>query len=280
MSAYSAKGADTCLGCHNDDSMLLIFRTAHGQGSDPASPMAHLQCESCHGPGGRHSNRRSVGAGHPAVVDFGRDAATPVAEQNQVCMGCHSRDVGLPWAGSVHERSELSCSACHDVHRPVDRVSLMTEQAEVCFQCHRKQRADSLKPSVHPVRFGLMTCGACHNPHHSVSNDLLTRGTINELCWSCHTELRGPYLFEHAPVIEDCSLCHESHGSIHQSLLVRRPPLLCQSCHSQRAHPSLSFTPEGLAGRNPSAFLLGGSCLNCHSQVHGSNHPSGAKLMR
>ena len=23
-----------------------------------------------------------------------------------------------------------------------------------------------------------------------------------------------------------------------------------------------------------------GSCANCHSQVHGSNHPSGVKLMR
>ena len=29
-----------------------------------------------------------------------------------------------------------------------------------------------------------------------------------------------------------------------------------------------------------SRFLLGSSCLNCHSQVHGSNHPSGVKLMR
>jgi hypothetical protein len=26
--------------------------------------------------------------------------------------------------------------------------------------------------------------------------------------------------------------------------------------------------------------LLAKSCLNCHSQVHGSNHPSGVKFMR
>jgi len=26
--------------------------------------------------------------------------------------------------------------------------------------------------------------------------------------------------------------------------------------------------------------VLGQNCLNCHSQVHGSNHPSGSKLMR
>jgi hypothetical protein len=39
-------------------------------------------------------------------------------------------------------------------------------------------------------------------------------------------------------------------------------------------------TPDGLADGNASAFLLSGSCLNCHQQVHGSNHPSGKALMR
>jgi hypothetical protein len=26
--------------------------------------------------------------------------------------------------------------------------------------------------------------------------------------------------------------------------------------------------------------VLGQSCMNCHSRVHGSNHPSGLNLMR
>jgi hypothetical protein len=26
--------------------------------------------------------------------------------------------------------------------------------------------------------------------------------------------------------------------------------------------------------------MLGKNCLNCHSQIHGSNHPSGARLTR
>jgi len=47
-------------------------------------------------------------------------------------------------------------------------------------------------------------------------------------------------------------------------------------------HPSVARTPAGLpgGGGGGSAFLLAGSCLNCHSQIHGSNHPSGVKLMR
>ena len=28
------------------------------------------------------------------------------------------------------------------------------------------------------------------------------------------------------------------------------------------------------------AMVMGRSCMNCHTQVHGSNHPSGFSLMR
>jgi DmsE family decaheme c-type cytochrome len=280
LSGYSEKGADTCLACHNDESMLLIFRTPHGQGSNPDAPFAHLQCESCHGPGGEHTGRKNVGAGHPPIVNFGRRAEAPVEEQNKVCMNCHSKDVGIPWTGSAHQRNQIACADCHQVHATVDPVSLFTEQADVCFACHQKQRADSFKPSAHPIRFGVMTCTACHSPHHAVGGALVKQSSVNKLCWSCHAELRGPYLFEHPPVSENCLLCHYAHGSIHEAMLTKRPPLLCQSCHSQRGHPSVSYTPNSLAGNRPSAFVVNGSCLNCHSQVHGSNHPSGSKLMR
>jgi DmsE family decaheme c-type cytochrome len=281
-SAYAGVGADTCLGCHNDEKMLLIFRTPHGQGADPNTPMAHLQCESCHVGGAEHSGRRNIGAGHPAIVNFGRGSETPIEQQNGICMGCHTRHVGMAWTGSVHERNQVLCGDCHNPHEPVDRVSLLTEQADVCYECHKQVRAQSLKPYAHPIRQGILACTACHNPHHSVNDALLVRNNVTELCWSCHSELRGPYLWEHAPVTEDCSLCHYAHGSIHPAMLVKRPPLLCQSCHSQAGHPSLSLTPGGLpgGGGSPSAFLLNGSCLNCHSQVHGSNHPSGSQLMR
>lgn len=278
---FTAEGADTCLRCHNDERMLLIFRTPHGQGADPESPFASLQCESCHGPGGEHVGRDKVGAGHPPIVNFGPKAQSPIEQQNDKCMSCHTRHVGLAWQGSAHERNLVGCGDCHRVHDSVDPVSRLTEQAEVCFRCHSRQRADALKPYTHPVRFGVMTCSSCHQPHHSTADGLLARDDVNALCWSCHSELRGPYLFEHAPVTEDCTLCHYAHGSIHPALLTKRPPLLCQSCHSQNTHPSVAFTGRGLpGGASPSAFLLGGSCLNCHSQVHGSNHPSGINLMR
>ena len=38
--------------------------------------------------------------------------------------------------------------------------------------------------------------------------------------------------------------------------------------------------PSGRGARIVFGALLGGACTNCHSQVHGSNDPSGVKLMR
>ncbi len=278
--------AKTCLDCHNNESMLLIFRSPHGQHADIESPMAQLQCENCHGPGGEHAGRRNVGAGRAPLVTFGTDAATSITEQNAVCTECHASDVTLPWNGSAHERNETGCIGCHTIHSGKDPVTLRAEQANVCFDCHLQQKADARKPSTHPVdpnhpvRPAAMVCTDCHNPHAAISRGQLVHNTTNELCTSCHAEYRGPVLFEHAPVSEDCTLCHQPHGSIHQALLIRQAPLLCQSCHSQQGHPSLSYTDASLPGGNPSAMVLGRACMNCHTQVHGSNHPSGYDLMR
>ena len=130
-----------------------------------------------------------------------------------------------------------------------------------------------------------MTCSDCHNPHGSTNPSMLTGATVNQTCFGCHAEKRGPLLWEHAPVVEDCGLCHTPHGSVRPALLTKSPPLLCQQCHSVAGHPAVARTgaalPNGAGATSGGAvFLLAGSCTNCHSQVHGSNHPSGSKLMR
>jgi DmsE family decaheme c-type cytochrome len=127
-----------------------------------------------------------------------------------------------------------------------------------------------------------MTCSGCHSAHGSTTVAALNKPTLNQTCYSCHAEKRGPMLWEHQPVTEDCSLCHTAHGSVRPALLTKSPPLLCQQCHSSAGHPSVARTSNSLPGGSAggSIFVVGGSCTNCHSQVHGSNHPSGVKLMR
>ena len=55
---YSRKGADTCLKCHDEDykyPIYPVFFSKHGDRNDKRTPMAQLQCESCHGPGRAHA---------------------------------------------------------------------------------------------------------------------------------------------------------------------------------------------------------------------------------
>jgi DmsE family decaheme c-type cytochrome len=281
---YSKRGADTCLRCHDEDSeypVLPIFKTKHAQPADKRTPFAQLQCETCHGPVGEHGKRRlKKGEERQPMLYFGANADAAPEAHNGICLDCHRKRSRVAWHGSMHETADVGCASCHRIHATRDQVLTRTDQPQVCYECHPQTRADFYKPSVHPVRFGLLACSDCHSTHASMTAGLMAQPTLNQTCYTCHAEKRGPFLWEHAPVPEDCALCHTAHGSMHPALLTRRPPLLCQQCHSQLGHPAVAYSPSGLANGNPSGFLLAGSCLNCHSQVHGSNHPSGVKLMR
>ncbi|MCO6413598.1 MAG: DmsE family decaheme c-type cytochrome [Thiogranum sp.] len=293
---YTEEGADTCIKCHDEDEeypVFDIFKTKHGQRGDKRSPFAGLQCEACHGPGiagaaamqevlerGGHVGKVRPGQERPPILNFGIKSDEPVEIQNASCLSCHQDNKHIDWQGSAHGGGNVACATCHTIHVAEDPVLQKDSQPEVCFKCHKKERAEFYKPSHHPIRFAEMTCSECHAPHGSVSGGVLIKATLNQTCYTCHAEKRGPFLWEHAPVAEDCSLCHSPHGSIHPALLTKRAPLLCQQCHSQAGHPSVALTAGGLPGGSASGFLLGGACMNCHVQVHGSNHPSGVKLMR
>ena len=281
--SYSREGADTCIKCHDDPVTLSLFKTRHGSRADADSPFAagQLQCEACHGPGGAHAARVRSGQPRPPIPNFGAGSVAPVASRNQACLDCHADRLQHAWREATHDRNDVACTDCHQVHAVHDAVRSTRQQAEVCFDCHQQQRADHMKAFRHPIDGNLMSCGSCHSPHGSSVAFDLRRNSLNETCYTCHAEKRGPYLWEHGPVTEDCSTCHEPHGSNQPALLRVRAPLLCQQCHSQAGHPSFAYGPDKLpGGSQPSSYLAAGSCLNCHSQVHGSNHPSGSKLTR
>ena len=279
---YSRKGADSCLACHRDTVTLAVFRGAHGRPQDPASPfgVGQLQCEACHGPGGDHAGRVRRGEQRPALVVFGGEGAAPATLQNDMCLSCHDDDQGVSWRANVHAGHDGACADCHASHAPRDAVLTIETQAQVCQGCHTEQRNAGLKPFAHPLEEGKMNCGGCHSVHDAGGEALLVRTTLNQTCYQCHADKRGPFLWEHAPVAEDCTNCHDAHGSNHPGMLSQRGPFLCQGCHAEAGHPSLVNDAGGLAAAVPSQYLLGKNCMNCHSLVHGSNHPSGSRLMR
>jgi len=290
---YSKKGADTCLACHDEDSefpVLDIFKTPHGlQSSNKNSqlPFAQEQCETCHGAAGKHSVKRlRKGQQREPMLDFARFSKIPAEDKNQVCASCHVKKAKSHFDGGIHQVNDVACSDCHRVHQVKDPMLVNETQVEGCVDCHQSQKLITRKFSTHPLINGQMGCTSCHAPHGNDNDNILHAETVVGTCTTCHAGKRGPFLFEHQPASEDCSLCHSAHGSNQQGMLTQRSPYLCQNCHSSQGHPSLANDADGLIERRfpplrtGSVFLLGKACTNCHSKVHGSNHPSGSKLQR
>jgi DmsE family decaheme c-type cytochrome len=287
--AMAQGGEQTCLKCHGGDpKVTAILQSPMAVKGDPRTPFGQGGCQVCHGDSLDHIGLKKP---FPDVVFKGKNIS-PAAVRNQVCLTCHQAGLRMNWQGSQHANNEVACTNCHTVHIRKDPVLVKLSQPQVCFSCHAEQRADTFKFSHHPIREGKVACADCHNPHGSPGPKLLKEVTVNETCYNCHAEKRGPLLWEHMPVRENCLNCHTPHGSNQPRLLVQRPPFLCQECHGNGGHQNNPMSAAELPGPNGAktfpgtttvitnyrAFLRG--CENCHSQIHGSNSPSGMFFTR
>jgi DmsE family decaheme c-type cytochrome len=269
-------GDDTCTTCHEAQGKQL-HQTLHGQAQNSRTPAAKdgRTCETCHGPGQAHAE-----AGGDKTKILFPPAMAP-REAAELCVTCHNRATHANWKGGMHDARNLSCVTCHSVHSPKsERAQLKTATViETCAACHKTEVAKLQRSGHMPVREGKMDCASCHNPHGSTSVRMLKVGNwVNETCVSCHTEKRGPYLWDHAPVREACNNCHDPHGSNNERMLVAKLPMLCQRCHIGTRHPSTIYDSNQLAAK--SVRLIGRGCVNCHAQIHGSNSPAGHTFVR
>jgi DmsE family decaheme c-type cytochrome len=276
--AFAGGGAQTCLKCHNTDAKVVpILQTPHSTQGDPRAPFGQLGCESCHGPSAAHVASRT---NSPNVVFKGPNIS-PAAVRTQQCLTCHQAGLRMNWQGSQHQRNDIACNTCHTIHIAKDPILVKFTQPQKCFTCHAEQRADSFKYTHHPIREGLVVCANCHNPHGSPGPRMLKEFTVNETCYTCHMEKRGPVLWEHQPVRENCLNCHTPHGSTQPALLVQRAPYLCQDCHGESGHQAQPMAGQNLPGQIAANLrMMARGCVNCHSQIHGSNSPNGAFFTR
>jgi DmsE family decaheme c-type cytochrome len=242
----AAQDAPGCLDCHTDDAgspVHTVFDSVHGSLDGGGS----AACTTCHGPSEVHDRR---GRRASPDVSFGPKWLSDLETRNASCQACHDNGNQLLWVGSEHQQENLACNDCHNSHQQRDSA---VSDRQLCLGCHARVRSEMQLPSRHPIAEGKTACTDCHNPHGGSGEADLHQVSVNDNCFSCHQEKRGPHLWEHEPVAEDCAVCHRPHGSVNAGLLTARGPALCQQ------------------GKN---------CLNCHSQIHGSNHPSGARLTR
>jgi DmsE family decaheme c-type cytochrome len=280
-------GSDTCTTCHEEEGKRF-GKTPMGRAfAHPHTADEKLGCESCHGPGKAHVE--AGGTKETIAVRFTPDSKNTVEEKNSACLNCHTKGNQMFWRGSPHESRAMACVHCHQGHPPEvekllsadgrynaplsDNQSVKKSQPELCLQCHQMRRAQLQRSSHMPYREGKVTCTSCHNPHGSPNPVQLIQASTNENCLSCHTERRGPFLWEHPPVVENCANCHEPHGSSNPQLLKTRMPRVCDSCHVSSRHPT---QPQPLG----SIKNFNRGCTNCHVEIHGSNSPSGNFFLR
>ncbi len=276
-------GEDVCRGCHDVEARQWD-QTLHAKifHQGPRSALQRRGCEACHGPGSAHAQEP---ARRDAVVSFTRDGGTSVERQNEMCMECHAGGSRLHWSGSLHEQQQLACSDCHNLMTLTSAGALQRESSvsQTCLTCHPEQRIEFNKRSHMPLFEGKIGCSDCHEPHGSITDPLIRGDDVNQLCYGCHAEKRGPFLWEHAPVRDNCLSCHSSHGSNHNDLLQAKIPFLCQECHAQTGvfeHVNALMSRTNLSFDARDERLTNRGCLNCHVQIHGSNHPSGARFHR
>jgi len=294
--AFQQNAVATCLRqCHNTEPITFILETPHAVRADSRTPFSQHQCETCHGASPEHIETAST----PVQVVFKGPKKSPAAVINAKCLTCHELGLRVHWTGSQHEARGVACTDCHNIHAKEQKVLNKATQAEVCFTCHKEQRAETRRISAHPLATTSlasapkMACSDCHNPHGSTGPTLLIKNSVNETCYMCHAEKRGPFLWEHSPVVDNCTNCHTPHGSSNAPLLKARAPWLCQECHSGD-HANQVNSGANLAGGNvttvngaqaagaatPRIQTSARACLNCHVLIHGSNSPAGAKFQR
>lgn len=253
-----------CVACH-DTAMEAYNKTIHGRVFQygATGDLQINNCESCHGPRSKH------------VENPDNSLALSEANYSATCLQCHQDSGRMYWQSSLHNTSDVNCVSCHTVMEAKSDTGLLAkaDQSSVCYTCHTDIRAQLNKQSHHPVKEGQIDCSSCHNVHGAPGRSMLAQGTVNETCYSCHQEKRGPFLWEHAPVRENCLNCHEAHGSNNRDLQTVQGASQCVTCHQYGGHINQYRY-------NRVSTPYGQGCVNCHMTVHGSNHPSGAKFNR
>jgi DmsE family decaheme c-type cytochrome len=262
-------GADVCKGCH-EELFNKLQLTPHSNLLKQGKKVGGVEwhgCESCHGPGSAHVEG---GGDVTKIISFKN---LSVQDASARCLTCHS--LGAEHANftrSSHASNGIGCLNCHSPHHAQTESSLLIQQTPLlCYQCHTEQRAEFSRPYRHRVNERLITCNDCHNPHGTfLPRQLRTSWSQDQVCFQCHNDTKGPFVFEHFPVkTEGCTICHMPHGSTNPRMLrVSQVNLLCLQCHTLSMSNVPSQPPIGPAHNQTQKYQ---ACTFCHVYVHGSN---------
>ncbi len=163
-----------------------------------------------------------------------------------------------------HALSGITCLDCHSIHNNANSRLVNDDRENYCQACHSNVMAEFKRRSSHPLEAGYIRCVDCHCLGEA--HDPLGTTGFDWRCQQCHSEVSGPFLFEHEVVNAHgidgggCTECHNPHGSPNDRLLVQPGNRLCNQCHGV---PTGHRVTHGGIGRRY-------DCMDCHSEIHGS----------
>lgn len=265
----------SCGDCH--ELAKTFTSNPHARGQVAKGVVSNGTCETCHGDGTAHIEA----GGDPTkiVVPRGRKGA------DETCVMCHDvTNERKSHRTGMHANSEaVNCLSCHSVHHSEPREAHLLARPELalCSTCHATQVAEfRSKPYTHRLGRAGLGCSSCHEPHGRPGDDSLKRTKAGErVCFDCHSNVRGPFVFPHGAgmVSEsrgigstgDCQSCHQPHGSSNPKQLKRATVAqLCIECHSPLSTATLGSQPPAFHNLLDPRYQ---NCTTCHVAIHGSN---------
>ena len=172
--------ARRCLACHS-----TALTTAEPLSTAKFHP--GVSCEACHGPGLAHvAAMKSETSTNLEIVSAAR---LKPAQAVDFCGACHGSPQDVVLAGTVGKISvrfpayrlvksrcwstsgdaRLTCFACHDPHKPLERNSAAYDIA--CLRCHANRGAGSESGRAHQAACPVAKsqCTSCHMPKINVA---------------------------------------------------------------------------------------------------------------
>ncbi len=196
----------TCMNCHNGPSVREAstenFFTHVKQG---------IGCESCHGPGKRHSEAADRSPEDKSLIRstirnsprWSRDV------QMDLCQRCHLEGLSV-WNDGIEPHMV-------EPGEPLARYKAVfatnvSHEDESAFNI--AAQADRLRKSACYVKSGTMTCTTCHDPH--TTSTTMQKKFFNNTCLSCHAgdDHSVACSFNHSvpEKARECVSCHMSIG--------------------------------------------------------------------
>lgn len=224
----------------------------------------------------------------PLVTALNGSSSEAPPRESETCLDCHD-DMIATLETTPHQilsgvdvtEARVACTDCHhgDANHYEDDPEEypMTNPASVdavtaagiCSACHENSHQQNMQER-NPHAGNGVGCTDCHQVH-GVNRAGLLKDREVELCYSCHTDVRGefaqPYRHPVWDEIVKCSDCHMFTAESKSVLSIQRTDRACFQCHNYFAGP-YPFEHQATIGFSTQE----GGCMACH-RPHGSNVP-------